>query len=82
VGPDKLRVRYEGESQSALVTPPLLAPPEDDSLHYLVSVLRGQLIPKGDLTALDTNIIVMQILGAARDSVRTGRTIQLKPLPE
>jgi glucose-fructose oxidoreductase len=44
--------------------------------------MRGQLVPKGDLTALDTNIIVMQILSAARDSARTGRTIQLKPLPE
>jgi hypothetical protein len=56
--------------------------PQDDSLHYLVAVLRGQFVPKGDLTALDTNIIVMQILDAARESVRTGRTIPLKPLAE
>jgi glucose-fructose oxidoreductase len=82
VGPDKLRVRYEGQSQSTLTTAPLLVAPQDDSLHYLVAVLRGQLIPKGDLTALDTNIIVMQILSAARESARTGRTIPLKPLPE
>ena len=82
VGPDKLRVRYEGQSQSALITPPPLVAPQDDSLHYLVAVVRGQLIPKGDLTALDTNIIVMQILSAARESARTGRTIPLKPLPE
>lgn len=82
VGPDQLRVRYEGEMQSTLLTPPPLAAPQDDSLHYLVAVLRGQLIPKGDLTALDTNIIVMQILSAARDSARTGKTILLKPLPE
>ena len=82
VGPDKLRVRYEGQDESTLTTPPPLAAPQDDSLHYLVAVLRGQFVPKGDLTALDTNIIVMQILSAARDSVRTGRTILLKPLPE
>ena len=82
VGADQLRVRYEGQSQSTLLTPPPLVAPQDDSLHYLVAVLRGQLIPKGDLTALDTNIIVMQILSAARDSARTGRTILLKPLPE
>jgi predicted dehydrogenase len=79
---DKLRVRYEGQSQSTLLTPPPLVAPQDDSLHYLVAVLRGQLIPKGDLTALDTNIIVMQILSAARESARTGHTISLKPLPE
>ncbi len=82
VGPDKLRVRYEGQDESTLTTPPPLAAPQDDSLHYLVAVLHGQFVPKGDLTALDTNIIVMQILSAARDSARTGRTILLKPLPE
>ena len=82
VGPDKLRVRYQGQNQSTLTTPPPLLAPQDDSLHYLVAVLRGQLVPKGDLTALDTNIIVMQILSAARESARTGRTISLKPLAE
>jgi glucose-fructose oxidoreductase len=44
-------------------------------------VVRGQLVPHGDLTALDTNVIVMQILDAARESVRTKRTIDLPPLP-
>jgi predicted dehydrogenase len=79
---DKLRVRYQGQSQSTLTIPPPLVAPQDDSLHYLVAVLQGKLVPKGDLTALDTNIIVVQILSAARDSARTGRTILLKPLPE
>ena len=36
--------------------------------------------PKGDLTALDTNVIVMQILDAARESVRTGRAVKLNRL--
>jgi glucose-fructose oxidoreductase len=31
--------------------------------------------PKGDLTALDTNVVVMQILDAARESARTGRRL-------
>jgi predicted dehydrogenase len=79
---DKLRVHYQGQSQSTLTAPPPLVAPQDDSLHYLVAVLQGKLVPKGDLTALDTNIIVVQILSAARDSARTGRTILLKPLPE
>ncbi|MGO8720447.1 MAG: Gfo/Idh/MocA family protein [Acidobacteriaceae bacterium] len=82
VGPNQLRVRYEGQNQSTLLTPPPLIAPRDDSLHYLAAVLHGQLVPRGDLTALDTNIIVMQILSAARESARTGRTIPLKPLPE
>ena len=79
---DKLRVRYQGQGESSLTTPPALVAPQDDSLHYLVAVLQGKLVPKGDLTSLDTNIIVVQILSAARESARTGRTILLKPLPQ
>ncbi len=59
-----------------------LAAPEDSSLHYLAAVLRGQLQPDGDLTSLYTNMVVMQILDAARESARTGRTIVLHPLPQ
>jgi glucose-fructose oxidoreductase len=82
VGSDQLQVHYEGQTEPSLNRPPALVAPQDDSLHYLVAVLRGQLVPKGDLTALDTNIIVMQILDAARESAHTGRTIALKPLSE
>jgi len=53
-----------------------------DSLGYLAAVLHGGIQPKGDLSALDTNMVVMQILTAARESARTGRTIELKPLPK
>src|SRR5208283_1029215 len=66
VGSDKLRVRHEQDSEEKLTTAPGLSGAERDSLSYLAAVLRGQLVPKGDLTALDTNIVVMQILDAAR----------------
>jgi glucose-fructose oxidoreductase len=32
------------------------------------------------LTALDTNVIVMQILDAARESAKTGRSVKLSRL--
>jgi hypothetical protein len=51
-------------------------------LSYLAAVLRGQLEPKGDLTALDTNVIVMQILDAARESARTGKSVRLTKLED
>lgn len=70
----------ESSPEAALTTPPL-ASPQDTSLHYLAAVIRGQLDPDHDLTSLDTNIIVMQILDAARESARTGKTITLHPLP-
>ena len=41
-----------------------------------------QLKPDGDLTSLDTNMVVMQILDAARESAHTGKTVVLHPLPQ
>ncbi|MGA8528605.1 MAG: Gfo/Idh/MocA family oxidoreductase [Acidobacteriaceae bacterium] len=76
-----LRERFSESSPEESLTAPPLSAPQDSSLHYLAAVIRGQLVPKGDLTALDTNIIVMQILDAARTSARTGKTIDLQPLP-
>lgn len=81
VGLNKLRLRYVGEKQEEEITPEPLAPPQDSSLHYLAAVMNGALKPNGDQASLDTNVIVMQILDAARESVRTGQTVKLKPLP-
>jgi predicted dehydrogenase len=82
VGPDKVRLRLPHESQEQLTTAPTLAGSQQNSLSYLAAVLRGQLEPKGDLTALDTNVIVMQILDAARESARTGKSVKLSKLGE
>lgn len=82
VGADKLRLRRPGESEERVVSSPALNAPEQDSLSYLAAVLRGQIHPKGDLSSLDTNIVVMQILDAARESARTGKTIKLGRLPD
>src|SRR5579885_1815226 len=81
VGLNKLRLRYVGEKQENEITADLLTPPQDSSLHYLAAVMSGSLKPDGDQASLDTNVIVMQILDAARESVRTGRTVRLKQLP-
>jgi len=45
-------------------------------------VLNGTLQPNGDLTSLETNVVVMQILDAARQSAREGKTIKLAPMPK
>jgi glucose-fructose oxidoreductase len=82
VGSDKLRLRHEHDAEERTITAPSLNGPQKNSLNYLAAVLRGQLVPKGDLTALDTNIVVMQILDAARESAREGRTIRLTRLEE
>jgi glucose-fructose oxidoreductase len=82
VGPDKLRIRTKGQTQESESVSPPLTPPNDGSLHYLAAVLNGTLKPDGDLTSLDTNMVVMQILDAARRSAHEGKTVKLEPLPK
>jgi len=82
VGPDKMRVRREHDHEEQTPTPAPLATNESNSLSYLAAVLRGQIHDKGDLSALDTNVTVMQILDAARESARTGRSVRLTSVGE
>ncbi len=82
VGPDHLRLRHEHDFEERLTTAAPLSPPHNDGLSYLGAALRGEIESKGDLTALDTNVVVMQILDAARESARTGRTVRLTKLEE
>ena len=82
VAADQIRTRHEHDAEERVSTAPTLPARERDSLSYLSAVLRGEIVPKGDLTALDTNVIVMQILDAARESARTGRAVKLRRLGE
>jgi glucose-fructose oxidoreductase len=83
VGADRVRVRYRGdksEPDRPLTAPPL-AGAQRDSLSYLAAVLHGQVQSNGDLSSLETNVVVMQILDAAVRSAQTGKTIMLRSLP-
>jgi predicted dehydrogenase len=77
VAADKVRLREQHENEEREVTAPVLNGPDRDSLDYLAAVLSGKVKDQGDLSALDTNVTVMQVLDAARESARTGRTIRL-----
>jgi len=74
-GGDALRVRLPRLQEGARTPEPLPAE-ERDSLSYLTAIVRGKLKPAG-LSSLENNIIVTEILVAARESARTGRTIKL-----
>lgn len=82
VGAATVRVRHHGEKEEKLAASPTLSASEATSLGYLAAVLHGEIKDQGDLSALDTNIVVMQILDAARTSAATGRTVTLHPLPQ
>ena len=80
VGPSKLRTRFKGQSEETLASSPALPDSRSNSLGYLAAVLHGDIKPDGDLSSLDTNMVVMQILDAARTSAKTGRTVTLTAL--
>jgi len=76
VGGNVLRVRRPGQADEEAVTPAELPPDERDSLSYLAAIVRGRLEPSG-LSSLENNLVVTEILEAARESARTGRTVRL-----
>jgi glucose-fructose oxidoreductase len=79
---NKLRVRHEHEEHEQLMNAPSITSPENNSLSYLAAVVRGQIAPRGDLSSLETNMVVMQILDAARESARTGKSVPLRRIEE
>lgn len=82
VGPSELRTRFKGDRTEAQAAATPLPNSRSNSLGYLAAVLHGEIRPEGDLSSLDTNMVVMQILDAARTSAASGRTVALKPLPQ
>jgi predicted dehydrogenase len=75
-GGDNLRLLLPGAKAEETRTPPPLKPQEADSISYLIGVARGEFKPSG-LSSIENNMIVIEILDAARESARTGRTIAL-----
>jgi predicted dehydrogenase len=53
--------------------------PYDDPFAYLAAVAHGEVkIAPSDLSSLENNLIVVEILEAAKESARTGRAVFLK----
>jgi len=75
-GGDLLRVKLPNRPEETPV-PADRPPDERDSISYLTAVVRGKFKPSG-LSSLENNLIVTEILEAARESVRTGKTIELR----
>src|SRR5207245_164725 len=74
-----LRARKTGTTETT-ETPPPLTGADADPLSYLVAVVRGEIKPTG-LSSLEVNLIATEILDAARKSARTGKRIDLAPVP-
>jgi len=72
---DTVRIQIGKTPESLPAVAPL--PPElRDSLSHLRAVVRGTVAPDA-LSSLDLNVVVTEILDAARESARTGRAVAL-----
>ncbi len=76
-GGNNLRARMPGDKQEQTRKLAELPADERDSISYLTAVARGKLKPSG-LSSLENNVIVVEILDAARESMHTGRTVEFK----
>jgi predicted dehydrogenase len=72
---DDVRVRRKGEEEQRVAAKPILAP-YDDSLSFLRAVILDGVTTDGP-SSLQTNMIVTEILDAARRSAASGQTIRL-----
>ncbi|MGI4757970.1 MAG: Gfo/Idh/MocA family protein [Janthinobacterium lividum] len=84
VAAKQIVTRYRGEhgGESPAHDAPALPQNQSNSLDYLAAVLHKEINPAGDLSSLETNMVVVQILDAARESIKQGKTVTLKPLPQ
>jgi predicted dehydrogenase len=77
-GGQSLRIRLpKGKEETR--TPGPLPEDERDSIAYLTAVVRGRIRPAG-LSSLENNLIVTEILVAARTSAQTGKRVVLSGL--
>lgn len=78
----QLRVRisegYDGFSEETRDLPERPTP-YDDPFAYMEAVVRGRITPpRFSLSSLENNMLVVEILDAARRSAETGRTVELE----
>lgn len=78
LGGGKVELR-KGRGAAEEVAAPALPPERAEPVAYLVNCLKSQK-PIDGLVALDINVDAVEILEAAKESIRTGRAVKL-PLP-
>ncbi len=73
----RMRIRLPGEKTESAQDAPAGTAPAKDPFAYLAAVIRGDGKPIDGLTSLPTNMVVMEILDAARRSAREKRPVSL-----
>jgi predicted dehydrogenase len=73
----QVEVRRQNEKEGHVDSAEPVPAPYDDPLHYLAAVIRGDASEDDSPSSLKTNVIVAEILDAARQSAQSGRTVKL-----
>lgn len=75
----QMRIRLPGDkSEQSPVRQPALSTPHHDPFALLAAVVRGEVqLPPYDLSSLENNMIVVEILEAAMKSAKKGKAIRL-----
>jgi len=73
-----MRIRPSEDEPESRIEAETFPDHHDDPFSYFAAVVRGTIQPESDLSSLETNMIVMQILDAARESAATGRTVSIE----
>ncbi|MEM9304806.1 MAG: Gfo/Idh/MocA family oxidoreductase [Pseudomonadota bacterium] len=74
----RVRLRESEEHPESLQQLPDRLPPHDDPFSLFAAVIRGEVtLDEADPSALENNLVVVEILDAARRSAAEGRTISL-----
>jgi predicted dehydrogenase len=75
-GGEKVRER-RGKQEEQTVAAKKVAPPYDDELTYLRAVILDGAKPDA-ISSLETNVIVAEIMDAARESAATAMTVRMR----
>ncbi|MDH5380856.1 MAG: Gfo/Idh/MocA family oxidoreductase [Cyclobacteriaceae bacterium] len=74
-----MKIRLDGEKNFTQVKAPSRNTPNNDPFALLSHLVRnGYNLPANDLTSLENNMMVVEILEAAKESARTGKDVILK----
>ena len=76
-GRDEIEEQQAGEAEAKKMKAPPLVEPQNDPISYLRAVVLEGLKPDGR-SSLEVNVVVAEILDAARESAKTGKTVRIK----
>jgi predicted dehydrogenase len=77
-GRDQIELRRPGDPEPKKVAASPIPEPQNDPITYLRAVVLDGFKPEGP-SSLDINVVVAEILDAARQSAKSGQTIKLNP---